>query len=76
MKFRLVTRWYATGLDEIGKEGEPMSKSKVLLIDTEVNRKYDGAENAEDVRRTFLDSVTQDPTHSLILKIDECVQID
>ena len=76
MKFRLTSRWYETGLDGVRKEGEPASQPKTVIIDTEVNRKYDGAEDAEDVRRTFLESVTQDPLHNVILRVDECVQID
>lgn len=76
MKFRLTSRWHATGIDGTRRKGEPVSEPKTVVIDSVVDRKYDGARNAEDIKRTFMEHVTPDPINHIELRIFECVRIE
>ena len=72
-KFEITLRWYYTGLGD--KPEGPAGEPKTIVIDTEVDRKYDGASTGKEVKETFLQSITQDPLHNVMLKVESVKQI-
>ena len=70
-KYELIARWYHTGVESRELAGKPAGDPIRKIIDPSIDRKYDGASNIEDIRRVFLESITQDPLHNIILRVDK-----
>jgi len=77
VKIRLTAQWFRISHDGLGDATwkDPSGDPKTIVIDTEVDRRYDGAKTVEDVKTTFLQqSHTPDPMHNVVLEVTECVE--
>lgn len=63
-KYELIHRLY----DSV--TAKPIGSIIKKIIDPNIDRMYDGAENVTDIRKTFFQSIAQDPTHKAIIKIE------
>ena len=63
-RYELTTRLYDI-------EGNPTGDLRKRVIDTSVDRKYDGAKTLDDIKKTFLESVTQDPLHGVFFRVED-----
>ena len=68
-KYELITRAYDL-------DGNPVGPQSRRVIDPEVDRMYDGAISPNDIKKTFLEAITQDPIHKVVIKVDSVHVLD
>jgi len=74
MKVKLTFRWLYPRAD-IDDRQSPVGNPETVLIDTEDDHRYDGAETLEDVQKTFLEFHTFHIERTMEPEIIECEKI-